>query len=467
MNVLLLTPDAVGGTLLERLLTIYMQFHNYDKPVIEIGHLELGLEKYYCNTFNQEILRGVKIDLRRPEVYKQSTKEIIDLLESVDHYKIGKLPFYNLLRRGDKSADLAPFYQYLNENFLIISCRRTNLFDHALSWSLNKITKLLNVYEVDDKLNGFFYFYKNKVTIDPLSLIQTLNSYKKYIEWTEENFQVASYYFYEKHMPNIEEYILSLPVFSNQEKLISWEKVYGQKFNEWNKCHYYSSDLGSVALTDARTLNLLETNSQLDSSSIINKKKEIANTAIDNWNKFLQDYNTVADQSWPKIKTLDDWNNLPEYIKSECQSHDILYFLNEAIINSTELTQQTTNIAPNKLTNNSKSTLIDIIHNTHNDYFLEHRNKYTETVNSIKKMEGLGILSGPVPIKKQQLVEKKLIIKNFNECLNAYNTWIEQNPDLGSVISESDLSELIKIENSFWSDKHPQHLTTTANKYIL
>ena len=34
MNVLILTPDAVGSTLLQRMLTIYMQFHDFNRPVI-------------------------------------------------------------------------------------------------------------------------------------------------------------------------------------------------------------------------------------------------------------------------------------------------------------------------------------------------------------------------------------------------------------------------------------------------
>jgi hypothetical protein len=60
MNVLILTPDRVGSTLLQRLITIYMQFHEYDRPVINLHELTNGIIKYYSPVFNDEVLgKGV------------------------------------------------------------------------------------------------------------------------------------------------------------------------------------------------------------------------------------------------------------------------------------------------------------------------------------------------------------------------------------------------------------------------
>lgn len=56
MNVLVLTPDAVGSTLLQRLITVYMQFHEYDKPVINLHELTNGIINYYNQDFNRELL---------------------------------------------------------------------------------------------------------------------------------------------------------------------------------------------------------------------------------------------------------------------------------------------------------------------------------------------------------------------------------------------------------------------------
>ena len=55
MNVLILTPDRVGSTLLQRLITVYMNMHNFDQPVINLHELTNGLIKYYNSRFNQEL----------------------------------------------------------------------------------------------------------------------------------------------------------------------------------------------------------------------------------------------------------------------------------------------------------------------------------------------------------------------------------------------------------------------------
>ena len=117
MNVLILTPDAVGSTLLQRLTTVYMQFHQYDKPVINLHELTNGLSKYYSSDFNREVL-GKKADKWG---YHQSLQEVVELLESVDHYKTSRLAQYHIRRRNDSMADQIPFYNYINENFFVIA----------------------------------------------------------------------------------------------------------------------------------------------------------------------------------------------------------------------------------------------------------------------------------------------------------------------------------------------------------
>jgi hypothetical protein len=143
MNVLILTPDAVGSTLLQRMLTIYMQFHQLDRPTINLHELTNGLAKHYSLEFNQELVgkRTVK-----NWGYYQSLTEVVDLLSSVDHYKTSRLAHYHIRRRGDTIAQQIPFYEYLNENFYVIACRRSNVFEHALSMTLGKFTKKLNVF---------------------------------------------------------------------------------------------------------------------------------------------------------------------------------------------------------------------------------------------------------------------------------------------------------------------------------
>jgi hypothetical protein len=246
MNVLVLTPDAVGSTLLQRLITIYMQFCDYDRPVINLHELASGLIKYYNPNFEQEVLGKPK----GYRGYSQTLLEISNLLKSVDHYKTARLAHYHIVNRQESIEDQLPFYDYLNENFLIVACRRHNVFEYGLSFVLRKITKKFNVYSAEEKVNSFFQLYRDKVTIDPSSLLQSLEAYKSYVHWCDDHFSVVSYFYYEEHLPNIERFIMDLPLFNNQPKKLTWHDNFDINFTDWNKCHYLLSDIGTLALTN-------------------------------------------------------------------------------------------------------------------------------------------------------------------------------------------------------------------------
>ena len=140
MNVLVLTPDAVGSTLIQRLLTIYMQLNQFDRPVINLHELSNGIMRYFSPEFNRELLGRSKESWG----YHLSLEEIADLLRTTDHYKVARLAQYHIQARKDYINDQLNFYNYLDSNFYIIACRRRNVFEYALSQTINKITKRLN-----------------------------------------------------------------------------------------------------------------------------------------------------------------------------------------------------------------------------------------------------------------------------------------------------------------------------------
>ena len=251
MNVLILTPDAVGSTLLQRVLTVYMQFANFDRPVINLHELTNGLAKFYSPDFNQEIVskKNSRWD------YHQSLEEIVAMLDSVDHYKTSRLAQYHIVRRNDPLSDQMSFYNYLNENFFIITCRRKNLFEHALSLTLARLTRL-NVYYPAEKLDWYLRFYKDPVSLDLESFQHTLTAYKDYLQWCS-HFNIQSYFWYEDHVPDIERFVLDLPVFSARPKT-TFKDVYGIDFATWNRCHYMQSDVGSLALEHRQDFLQLE-----------------------------------------------------------------------------------------------------------------------------------------------------------------------------------------------------------------
>lgn len=450
MNVLLLTPDAVGGTLLQKMITVSMQLQDIDRPFIEVGHIELGLETYYNEYFNQMVLR-CRDDYEYKEM--QSLPQIKDILESVDHYSAIKLPFYNILSRDDEKKYQIPFYKYLNDNFFVISCRRQNLFEHSLSWALNKITHALNVYDPRTKVQTFFSLYKNGVKIDPLVIRQTLNDYKKYIDWCDKHFKVGSFYYYEKNMPHIEQYVLSLPIFQRFNKLNKWKDVYGQDFNDWNRCHYFISDMAPM----------LENNRNFNEYRLENYTHSTDNDFSKEIQDLVRAYDRVADPLWPKIKNLKDWINLPSYIIEECvEVHDLKFYVDQV-----KISMQKDKFGVNRYEKSSshENNIISLAAKKHQHYLSTHRFNYNKVSESINQMNKLGILTTGIPIKKQTMQEKQKIIVNFAECMNEYNQWIGQYPDLGSTLTNPDIDEMCQKEQIYWTaDTKEDSILLTDNQ---
>lgn len=244
MNVVILTPDRVGSTLLQRLITIYMQFHEFDQPVINLHELTNGLMRYYSPVFNREVLGK---DTNDRWGYHQTLPEIRDLLSSVDHYKTSRLAQYHIKNRQDSVADQLPFYQYINDNFFVISAQRENLLEHALSWCIFVVSRNLNVYTAQDKFHHFAQVYKDRITVDRTNLWRYLDAYVEYLEWVNRHFHVNSYFVYDQHRQNLEKYILDLPIFNAQSKKLTWQDTFDIEFSDWNRCHYLCSDMSGIS----------------------------------------------------------------------------------------------------------------------------------------------------------------------------------------------------------------------------
>ena len=242
MNVLILTPDRVGSTLLQRLITVYMQAHDYGAPVINLHELTNGVIKYYSPVFNQEVLGKPN---GQSWGYFQSLAEITELLNSVDHYKTSRLAHYHIKNRQDTLAQQVPFYQYLNDNFFIISARRDSLFEHALSWCIQTRSKKLNVYSHQEKIDAFSEIYSNKIEMQPHVMVRYLNQYTEYLKWCDDHFNIGSYFYYDRDFHNLEQYVLSLPMFQGRTQQ-SWKNMFDIEFSDWNRCHYLLSDLSGI-----------------------------------------------------------------------------------------------------------------------------------------------------------------------------------------------------------------------------
>jgi hypothetical protein len=370
MNVLILTPDRVGSSLLQRLVTVYMSAHDYDRPVINIHELsDPALFKYHSAVFNQEVIgRSLELGCYR------SLPDTVDLLKSADHYKVCRLTYFYLKQRQDSIADQLPLYHYLNDNYFIISARRDNMFEYGLSWCIAKESHLMNAASHQEKYENFKKLYRNKITVDPQMLLHHIYQYQDYIKWVDESFKVNSYFHYDRDMARIEDYILNLNIFKDQEKKKSWKDIFGISFTDWNKCHYLVSDMSGIG-------------QQLENSAV-------PKLAFDNKNTSLQ------------LQCVE-----PKYI-------------------------------PQTLTREDQQLLID------------KGPTYTRAVDAIQQLVDHKVLFKAVPIKLQTMMEKQLLINNFDECLEAYNRAIEDPVStiyhIKKTLSLDDISKISDEEIKRW-----------------
>jgi len=385
MNVVILTPDRVGSTLLQRTLTVYMLRKGFNKPVVNLHELTNGLEKYYNHDLEMEMLH--KPDDRG---YYQTLDEVIELLDGVDHYKTSRLAHYHLVRRNDSIKDQLKLYEYLNKNFYIISCRRKNMFEHVLSWVIQSQSKQLNVYNPNQKVDKFDTIYKNGITANKETIEIKLNAYKEYIEWTDRHFDVQSYFNYEDSINNIEEYILNLD-FMRNHKDNTWEDMFGTSFDIWNKVHKTIADL-----------------------QLINDTENAIEIKIPKINH--HDWDNLKGVDWPKELPL-DLNNVESLDKEEIK-HEIM--------NQVDYTTVTIN--KDKLN------------------FLEKNIKQYRSIMDIQKdLVSSGFLVTEIPIKLQTFKEKKKLIKNYAQCIKWYNEWVTKN-NFGEIYNEEEFKEIYKLE---------------------
>lgn len=238
MNVLILTPDRVGSTLLQRLITIYANINeNYDPLTINLHELTNGLVSYDNPVFKRTVL-GKK---ENGWGYHQSLQTITGMLNGCGHDIVSRLAHYHIKARQDSARDQQSFYKYLNENFYIIAARRKNLFEHAMSWCIAVESKKLNVYSFDEKYNTYSDILKNPVTVQQEMISKYLTQYRDYMEWVDNHFQVNSYFEYERDLPAIEQYILGLRVFNSQQRALNWQDRWEISWNDWNRMHYLLS----------------------------------------------------------------------------------------------------------------------------------------------------------------------------------------------------------------------------------
>ncbi len=176
-NYLILTPDGVGSTYLQRALTVYLH--------------SAGLD--YCNT--HELLNGLEILdgnlYKKPGIgYSQTIPEICRLLEYASNSLVSRIAQYHITSRlGKNKEDYQQLYDVCNKKFdKIFYCTR-DPFEYALSWSIRNNTDILNVYSIKERIS--VHGEDVKQTVDLGYFNQKLEQYSAYEYWAQDNFNIT------------------------------------------------------------------------------------------------------------------------------------------------------------------------------------------------------------------------------------------------------------------------------------
>ena len=172
------------------------------------------------------------------------------------------------------------------------------------------------------------------------------------------------------------------------------------EFNDWNRCHHMASDIGYIALTQAQALTEL-TDPTADAAQL------------------MLEYQAIALPEWPAVHTVDDYQQLPIKIKND--------FLQKRM-----------------------PPLQALMSPSRQQLYQQHQAQFRAANQTIDRMRELDIIVTPPPIKKQSLAEKLFVTKNWAQCLEIYNAWLETNPGIGETLDAHTLREQIQQEQQFW-----------------
>ena len=301
MNYLILTPDGVGSTILQRLVT--MTLYLEDQTVTNTHELTNGIG-----------LKDGVASKTSGRDYSQTLREIENILDnsSKNTILISRLAKYHIDRRKDRLNDCIRFYSFLNEHFKTkIACVRENLFEYAMSWSIRNKSGVLNVYDQQDRMK-----VSQVSEVDEDFFIQKCIEYVKYVEWIEKNFPKVQQISYEDIVKESDRVMQKITGYNDTfvrkfgtplHSLLSREHEFLKQNdkNVFSKKHIKTLIKYKMLCMEMVQKNIIM-NVPLKNTTLTDKKMQIKNfdTCLGKFYKFAKNHNWI-DQS---KATYDFWS---------------------------------------------------------------------------------------------------------------------------------------------------------------
>jgi len=221
-NYLVLTPDGVGSTYLQRALTVYLQCAELD----------------YWNT--HELLNGLEIiesNLYKDwaKGYTQTVQEIAELLLVTDNLLVSRIARYHMRRRlKEHDEDYNILYRVCNKKFNnILFCER-DPFEYALSWGIRHKSGLLNVYSVAQRIDTHGVSAKEPIDLDFFQM--KLDQYADYEYWAQDNFNITKKIKYDDLHNNVDQKMQDITGLTH-----SVEDRFGISLQDYSRYRYLIS----------------------------------------------------------------------------------------------------------------------------------------------------------------------------------------------------------------------------------
>jgi len=306
MNFLILTPWAVGSSIIQRILTLAFYLKNIS--VVNTHELVEGIE----------VKNGMLLNTNKKE-YSQSLEQITQILKQYSSKTIlvSRLSKYAIDNRKDSLQDQKNFFLFL-DNFYSkkILCIRENIFEYALSWSIRNKSGLQNIFNKNDKEKVL-----QVSEVDEDYFLMKCYEYVNHQKWIEQNFKNIKKISYENMVTNTDNVI---------EELTGIEKdMFKQKFGfalaeilkieyEYirsltNKKNFINLEISKKkALLKYKTINeKMQINQIIPNAPIKNTTLEDKMYQIKNFNKCLEKFYIFAkNYNWidQSKATYDFWN---------------------------------------------------------------------------------------------------------------------------------------------------------------
>jgi|APSaa5957512535_1039671.scaffolds.fasta_scaffold39448_1 hypothetical protein len=295
MNYIVLTPDGVGSTILQRLLTIHLHMNKHD--LINIHELTNGLK----------ISHGVVVkDFNLG--YTQSLDDIEKLLTGSKKEKslVGRLAKYHMDKRNDDPKTQKIFYSFINNFFQHrIVCLRKNVFEYALSWSIRQKSGVKNIESKTDRQKVL-----QVDRVDEDYFLQKCKEYVSYMDWTD-NLKPTETVYYEDLVTNTDSVLEKLSGVKSAFKEtfgITLTDILKKEYESFN-CLTKRTPLNINSREKNAVINYRKFVNDLNSQGIIlsspvknttltDKKKQIQNfdKCLDKFRSFAKSHNWI-DQS--------------------------------------------------------------------------------------------------------------------------------------------------------------------------